>query len=437
MTERPKPCHYHRDAGTRCTLRDHADNCPNPSACRGCTPCPWPHCAICNRNHLDTDHPLTCTRCVSSIRDDLAEIPALNRMLYAQAVYANGLRSAAAPIPGAHATVLVSPFTFAADLLWSATWELDNPVGKDGQPTDPMPPVGELAPEEDKWRTWLGQSDGPTPATITNVCAYFAGSVDDQDDDGDRGVLHVIAQASLRLSDDGSVARPPDFVAFARTVATVRVQLEHALHDEREPERGIECFECGDRLVRRFRQAKPCDCGPRPVLTHAPHSERRIVQASHLMWDPEIGTGLGTRYESVTHVDRCCVACQREADWDQAHAGHDQGGLVDPDPGVSWECPTCRMTYTPGEYTNAVRRDLLDSTDGDGWTDIKLAADAASTLTGRTIMPDTVWKWVQRGKVPVCCAWTPGRPSGRRLVFWPDVADQATATTNRPTRRAS
>src|SRR5690606_21189388 len=61
----------------------------------------------------------------------------------------------------------------------------------------------------------------------------------------------------------------------------------------------------------------------------------------------------------------------------------DQGGIEDPRAGLSWECPGCRREYGPGEYATAVRRDLLENgADGDGWTHITMAAEAASTLTG-------------------------------------------------------
>jgi hypothetical protein len=110
----------------------------------------------------------------------------------------------------------------------------------------------------------------------------------------------------------------------------------------------------------------------------------------------------------------------------------DQGGLDDPRAGLSWECPGCRKEYDAGEYATAVRRDLLDKQiDGDGWTHISVAAEAASTLTDGLVLAGTVRKWMDRGKVTSCCLWTPGRAWGVRLVFWPDVAEQAVLSARR------
>lgn len=109
-----------------------------------------------------------------------------------------------------------------------------------------------------------------------------------------------------------------------------------------------------------------------------------------------------------------------------------QGGIDDPSAGRSWECPGCRKEYTPGEYVNAVRRDLLDDTgDTDGWTDIGVAAAAASTLVQVPISEDRLRKWADRGKVASCCPWTEGRHWGARLVLWPDVAEEAQAAVER------
>ncbi len=115
--------------------------------------------------------------------------------------------------------------------------------------------------------------------------------------------------------------------------------------------------------------------------------------------------------------------------------GCSQGGIDDVRPGMSWECPACRHQYTPGEYVRAVRTDLLDSDDV-GWTDVTLAAQAASVLAGRDMAPGTVRKWMDRGKLSACCEWTPGRSWGRRLVAWADVAELATQAGER-TKRAS
>jgi hypothetical protein len=60
-----------------------------------------------------------------------------------------------------------------------------------------------------------------------------------------------------------------------------------------------------------------------------------------------------------------------------------------------------------------------------------MAADAASTLVGMLVPAATVRKWMDRGKVTSLFLWSPGKPWGQRLVYWPDVADEANAAVER------
>lgn len=385
MTQQQPPrCHYDHALAARVMPGEHRDDCTSPDTHRGCVPCTTPHCRICGREHVDNAHPQTCPDCISRVRDDLTDIRTQCTHLRPQAAYAgaDGRLAAAAPIPGALAQVLIGPSVDPDQVLTSRHWADDH------RPADPIPPLAVLAWWEDTWRTHLGHSPAGR-ASITRAVGYL-----DQQ-------LSYMAQQT----------EGPDFEQFARSMIELRVSLEHAVHDEREPERGVECFECGARLVRRHRDPRRC--------RHSTPARRRFEAALEYvdLGYPEIGP---TRAE--TRAAR--VPCGRP--------GCDQGGIDDPTPGQSWECPACRKDYDPGEYATAVRRSLLDQGEaGDGWTDITLAAQAATTLTGRLIPANTVRRWMDRGKVSALCLWRPGQRWGQRLVYWPDVADLATASVQR------
>lgn len=411
-TQQPPRCHHDRHLGERVT-RQHTDPCrhPNPDACDGCAPCLHPHCSVCGREHCDDAHPNTCPACVSSIREDLDEIARHTNGLTAQAIDAasDGHLWAAAPIPGALATVLAGPGIRPGDVIRDRRHYV-----VDHLRSDPMPPLVVLAHAEDVWRTWLGQASRRT--------AGVQASVDYLD-----AQLTRIAQTGPRL-EGGRVVAPPEFPEFARTIGRLRAQLEHALHDEQEPDRGVECFECGHRLVRRHRDPRRChhatparEAFAERLFAQPAAVERLALLASYGLrpTGAECAAALPPSPTMVAAARAPCPRC-------------DQGGLVDPSPGVSWECPCCRKVYTPGEYATAVRRDLLDSEEGAGWSTFPVAASAASDITGKLISVTTIRTWITRGDdVAVVCDWSSGARFTRQLVFWPDVARRASETRQR------
>jgi hypothetical protein len=389
---RPPACHYDRTLGERVTT-EHRDDCTNPADHRGCAPCTAPHCTVCGREHVTNDHPVTCPTCLGKIREDLDELGHAYDDLAVEATDAasDGRLVAAAPIPGGVAQILRGPTVGYQDLRFSRTMRDDHPIStRTGRPVDPMPPLAVLAVWEDHYRAWLGH-DPAGRASLHGAIAYL------------RDQLPYISQHT----------RGPDWVTFTREIRALRSGLEHALHDEQEPQRGVECFECGDNLVRRWHTPARC--------THPTPARRELRRWLQLGYP-----------EALTRADiraarRPCGRC-------------DQGGISYParpgagedhDPrrgtaGVAWECPSCRREYDPGEYATAVRRDLLtNGANGDGWTHISMAAEAASTMTGGLVLAATVRKWMDRSKVASCCLWEPGKAWGVRLVFWPDVADAA------------
>lgn len=391
--EGPEPCHYDRDRGERVTKR-HRDDCPNPATHKGCAPCTAPHCTICGREHLDNNHPITGEKCVIGTQEDLDDILAADQLLAEQAIEGEGLAYASAPIPGHNAAVLRGPSVRLDALLVSRHTHEDHRRG------DPIPPLAVLAQWEDMWRQWFGHDVPTRRVTLARTIGYL------------RERVPAMAQEQ-----DGG----PDWLAFARQVRTLRSRLEHQLHDEREHEQGVECFECGDQLERRFRTRKTCRHD-----TAARRSLRKVMttrQAPAAWLDLLRGYGIpATDYEIKTarlpsnqlmQAARLpCTACSKTG----------QGGLDNPMAGQSWECPGCRKQYDPGEYATAVRRSLLD---GDGWTTIANASAAAATLTGAHCGDRTIRSWVHRGWVDSYMTVQANGLPGLRLVFWPDVKREA------------
>jgi hypothetical protein len=412
---RPPACHHDRTLEQRVT-RDHGQACPTRTGgtcpgTDGCTPCTAPHCTTCNRNHLDNTHPLTCPDCIGHTRDDLLEVLWLCRHLRNQAARAgrNGRLAAAAPIPGADAMVMLARAgADLDDLIWRP--DLDD----DHHPDDPVPPLLPLAAWAQQWATWHHHQT-PARPTVSGIVGYLTNH------------LTGMAQAV-----DG-----PDWTRFAHDIADLRRRLEGVLHDERDPERGVSCFECGDTLVRKF--GRPQACRHRtPADAHVDRI-RAGAQAARVFLDdvlptyPELGPPSYADRKAARRTPTAAELAATRAPCPRCIASTTgQGGILDPSVGQSWECVGCRKLYTPGEYGNAVRRDLLEGgPDGDGWTHIGMAAEAASTMTGYVIAEGTVRKWMDRGRVAAVCRWAAGASWGLRLVFWPDVADQAAAAVER------
>jgi hypothetical protein len=396
-TRKPPACHYDRALGERVT-REHRTDCRSqhdgqcPAAGTGCAPCTAPHCIVCGREHTNNDHPDTCPACVGRIRDDLTDLQTSYTDLHREALDAghDGHLVAAARIPGGTAQILIGP-TVRLNMMRTGRGLTSIELAEDHHRGDPIPPFAVLAQWEDIYRSWLGHPRA-RHASVASSITYLAGQLD--------AIANHVTETA------------PDFLAFTRQIRALRASLERALHDEQEPERGVECFECGDRLVRRFRDPKRC--------RHSTPAREWFRTCLHL-----VSLGYPELMPNPAEARAARVPCENCS----------QGGLDDPTAGRSWECPGCRKEYTPGEYATAMRRDLLENGDeGDGWTHITMAADAASTLVGLQVPAATVRKWMDRGKVGALCEWKPGRPWGTRLVYWPDVAVEAVEAVARAQR---
>lgn len=430
MTETRKPprCHFDRQLRQR-VLADHRDDCPSvldtgacPAGGRGCAPCTAPHCLVCGREHATLAEPDTCAECIGKIRTDLAELDRDYADLAVEAISGggDGHLVAAARIPGGNAAVLHGPMVRFDQLRVGRGYGLAEMV-KVHHPKDPIPPLAVLAQWEDMYRAWFDHDRGHrTPA---DVATWLGAPVDRASVAG--AVRYLTGQLD-HMANGPAVHNGPDWVAFTKQIRTLRAGLEHALHDEQEPERGVECFECGDQLVRRFRDPKRC----RHKTQARVELQRALVrQLDGQDWlrvigsypelgirvEPELAAARGPSASLIAAARRPCAKCQDR-----------QGGLDDPRAGRSWECPGCRKQYDVGEYANAVRRDLLENGDqGDGWIHVRAAAEAATDVVGMVVTDALVRKWLDRGKVGGLCVWTPGRPWGLRLVYWPDVAAEA------------
>lgn len=422
MTEHRTPtCHYDRRLGERIVTGAHRDDCPihdnHPEDCpgtshRGCAPCTAPHCVLCRTRHNDNDHPVTCPTCIGRVRTDLHDVLWYCRHLRWQATRGGqeGHLIAAGRIPGGDALVLYARAgAFGENMRYDPSKGITaETLDEVHHPRDVVPVLLPLASWAIAWRRYFGH-DLAAKASVSGIVHYLTYT--------DR--LGRMAQAK-----DG-----PDWTAFAWDIGALVRQLEQVLHDESEPEQGVSCFECNQRLVRRFGKPDPCKHmtpARRWLLKDLPR-QRAAAQSrlAVLRTYPELGEptdrdlAAARRLPTSAEESAARVPCA-----DCVKTG--QGGIENPSVGQSWECIGCRRKYSPGEYAQAVRSDLQTrGPGGDGWTFVNMAADAASTQTGLVIAQSTVRKWLDTGKVAGICRWTPKVTWGQRMVFWPDVADRA------------
>lgn len=439
---RPPACHYDRQLRMRVTRR-HADDCPSlngsgpcPAADRGCQPCDAPHCLVCGRTHATAARPDTCVDCETKIATDLADIATAYNQLDDEATHGggDGRLAAAAPIPGGDATVLRGPTVPIAGIRVGRHVTPDL-LAEDHRRKDPMPPLAIVAHWEDIYRAWLDHTTrtwraASVPAAVTYL----------------RDQLPYLANHATSVNDHGVPA--PDWLTFTRQIRTVRAELENRLHDERDDEQGVSCFECGDALVRRFRPRQAC----RHTTPAREHLKRRLLErpAALALIDRLIEVRMrraaGDRTATAESIGRlslwptsrehaaACLPSPAELAAAKLPCPDcSQGGIDDPAAGRSWECPGCRKIYDRAEYAYAVRSSVT-SGDGSGWwATVQAAADAASDVTGRSISAATIRTWIERGDaIAVACMWTPpkpGRPGvrfGVQIVSWPDVLARAT-----------
>lgn len=199
------------------TLRDRHDDGCELDGCKGCQPCPWPHCRRCGREHAEH----TCPGCLADARADLAEIVRLCAALPAEAVVKgvdseamNLLGPAADPEAVGHMRASATVGRIPADWLEVAD--------------DERHPLAVLG-----WWSMVYveafEHAEPERITVASAGSYL-----------DRNLAWIGAEPDVPFED------------FARDLAACRSHLERVLHDGEQVETGAPCMTCRVplRLVR-------------------------------------------------------------------------------------------------------------------------------------------------------------------------------------------
>ena len=254
-----------------------------------------PLCYVCHRRSLTVHERQTCAQCIGRTRADLADIENLYARLdpyltesrfpsNSSAERTGGSTSDENEIPGGNALVRLGP--------GGAGWDASSRRGNrehvaDEHEHDPQSVEGLLAIHEDDWRHQLGHP-AAGPATVAGSVGYLTSQLD------------RMAQAYS------------EFDSFAEDMRRLRTGLKADLGLSERPVTGADCFDCGERLVRRYRY---------PGDQHQPP------------YDPRVGPGLEDHYT----------------------------------------CERCERTYTHAEYMLAVRSHHADQAVGE-WRPASIAA---------------------------------------------------------------
>jgi hypothetical protein len=188
-----------------------------------------PDCLACNRP-TNAEH--VCPRCITTARDNLAEIIHLTHNLREQAIHhADHTSAPGHPVLGGEAMAMLGPTSTSPraqirQLIHRARLELDNDHVLDHHAGDHEPPLSVLAGWAQVWRDFLGHHTQLT-ATLDREASYL------------NQHMHLMAQ----------VVDIP-FDEFARALSQCRRHLEDVLHDGTREERGAPCTECGTPLIR-------------------------------------------------------------------------------------------------------------------------------------------------------------------------------------------
>jgi hypothetical protein len=253
-----------------------------------------PVCYVCHRRSLPAHLRQTCAACVARTRADLADIENLYARLDPYLIESRfpansgSERTAGSgdeqPIPGGDALIM---------LAWGgAGWDTSTRRGNrdhvaDESQHDPQSVPGLLAIHEDDWRHQL-RHPAAGPPSVAGSVAYLTSQLD-------------------RMAQCYS-----EFDTFAYDMHGLRMRLKTAVGLSERPVLGADCFDCGERLVRRYRypgdQLKPA-------------------------YDPRHGPGLEDHYT----------------------------------------CERCDRTYTHAEYMLAVRSHHTDQAVGE-WRPAPIAA---------------------------------------------------------------
>jgi hypothetical protein len=274
MSDRCARCNYHGN------LTEHAEEAEHPI------------CYVCNRQSLTDFERQTCAKCIGRVRANLADIESLYGRLEGYLIESRFPANSGAEIRGNSDDE--QPIADALVMLtWGgAGWDTSSRRGNrehvaDELDSDPQSVPGLLAIHEDDWRVQL-RDPAAGPPMVSSSVAY-------------------LNQNLSRMAQGYS-----EFDTFAQDIHNLRQRIRTAIGLSERPVVGADCFDCGDRLVRRYRyagdQLKP-------------------------EYDPRHGPGL------------------------EDH----------------WTCPRCDRVYTQAEYMLAVRSHHADQVK-DEWRPTTIAA---------------------------------------------------------------
>ena len=229
----------------RAIKRRHEDDCED-EGCRGCLPCPGPHCIVCGIEHVDQR---TCPECVGQAREDVFEIRKLWRNLPRHALVGgnNGKLEAAREIPGGEAMVLLIPGSHGKGATAAKRRGDDASHLEDERDSETMLPELCLVNWEEDWRRMLGNPPDPdVPASLEDAATFL-----DE---------HLSWAAQEHDA----------FDEFAREVRQQRAHIEDVLHAGERTETGAPCLEHNKPLVKVYGKTEAddrwvCPRCPEPV----------------------------------------------------------------------------------------------------------------------------------------------------------------------------
>lgn len=200
----------------RILLGRHDTGCAGEE-CRGCQPCPWPHCRICAHNHAEH----TCPECLADTRDTLGEIQRMADALPAEVEHRgidseamNLLGPVADPESVGHMQASVNVGRIPADWLEVADNELH--------------PLLVLGTWMEAYLEAFDHGD-PSRITVASAASYL-----------DRNLVYASTFADVPFED------------FAKNLRDCRTHMERVLHDGEQVETGAPCMTCQRPLRRVF-----------------------------------------------------------------------------------------------------------------------------------------------------------------------------------------
>ena len=252
--ERPA-CIWRGSDQPRALRHRHLPDCDNVAACRGCQPCPDPHCASCGREHADS----VCGGCLADARTSLGEIARMCGLLLDEAIH-KGVTSEAAMLAGP----VADPEAWSHRKRSAVADRIDAAWLTEAD--EVQHPLFVLGTWESMWRELCGQlPDDDEPLTVASSVAWLGRN------------LHDIA------------AMPDaDFGTFRAEVAACRSYVEGVLRDGEQVERGTRCPMCGlADLVKAYGMTPDGDrwCCPRRSCSAAytDHDYRAKVEAVYVL----------------------------------------------------------------------------------------------------------------------------------------------------------